>query len=75
VFEGKSFFFPAEQDADAERMIRRIGGYRERGAEPGPGGYDAQHFGRAQTLIAGDTEPDGEAEARALARWRERWGP
>jgi hypothetical protein len=74
VLEGKSFFFPPEQDTDAERMIRRIGGYRERGAEPGPGGFDAQHFGRAMALIAGDAEPEGDAERRALERWHEKWG-
>lgn len=71
---GKSFFFPADRDADAERLIRAIGGYRERGAEPGPGGFDEIHLGRALALIAGDVEPDGEAERKALDRWRRKYG-
>jgi hypothetical protein len=74
ALDGKSFFFPREQDADAERLIRRIGGYRERDAEPGPGGYDALHFGRALALISGDREPESDDEKRAIARWREKWG-
>lgn len=70
---GKSFFFPAEQDADAERLLRRIGGRRERGAK-GPGGFDEIHLARGLALIAGDVEPDGDAETRALAAWQAKWG-
>ena len=68
----KSFFFPNEQDADAEKLLRRIGGYRERDAEPGPGGFDEIHFCRGMALIHGEVEPDGDAEREAIRRFREK---
>ena len=64
------------QEADLARFIRRIGGYVQGGGRATDVlDYDAHHFERAMALIHGEAEPESDAEAAELKRWKAKHSP
>ncbi len=75
VLRCKGESWTAEREAAFARLIKAIGGYVPGGGKPGDVlDFDAPHFERAVQLVEGTAEPDGDAERKALERWRAKHG-
>lgn len=80
VLEGKAMrdgngVWPSAKSQDFARFIRKLGGYSADGRPAiHPLDFDEHHFNRAADLISGDDAPANEAERKALASWRTKYG-
>lgn len=64
-----------EQERDLKTFISDIGGHVPSGFAEDVLDYDEHHFERAMLLIRGEVEPESDAEAKALERWRAKHSP